>query len=147
MLAGCDVDADDPASPCPGCTGGGGLAGTIAGVCAAPDQECAADGGTPFCVDLATDPENCGACGTTCVSGLDCIAGVCEVASAACPGGCPLGQSCIQGSCQAACAPPLTSCPQGVGSACVDLTTDVNNCGVCGNACPPTGHCFAGFCQ
>jgi hypothetical protein len=29
------------------------------------------------CVDLTTDPNNCGACGTTCGATLMCIAGSC----------------------------------------------------------------------
>lgn len=32
------------------------------------------------------------------------------------------------------------------GSACVDLATDRNNCGMCGNACPPGNACAGGYC-
>jgi hypothetical protein len=41
-------------------------------VCAPPDTDC---GGV--CVDEQTDPDNCGACGKFCPSGI-CIAGVCD---------------------------------------------------------------------
>jgi hypothetical protein len=40
------------------------------------------------------------------------------------------------------CPPPLVSCPDG----CVDLDTDFNNCGACGNYCP-TELCIDGKCS
>jgi hypothetical protein len=61
------------------------------------------------CVDLATEPVNCGACGHVCVVPATCAAGACE-----CPGGATY--------CEA----------QG---ACVDTTSDANNCGGCGQPC------------
>lgn len=61
------------------------------------------------CADLATDPGNCGACGTVCggTEGREqaCIAGDC---------GCPEGTTDCEGSC-------------------VNLLTDAKNCGQCGN--------------
>ncbi len=70
------------------------------------------------CVDLAVDPENCGACGNTCGPGAYC-----------------------NGSCQ--CLPGLTPCS----GACVDLRSDPDHCGSCGHACPPTArNCAEGNC-
>jgi hypothetical protein len=54
------------------------------------------------CVDLATDPANCGACGRA-------IVGTCAGGAMACPDG-------------------LSPC----GNACVNLATDATNCGACG---------------
>ena len=56
-----------PALGHPGPDGNGGNED----VCAAPDTRC----GTA-CVDLSSDPENCGGCGHVCASGL-CSAGMC----------------------------------------------------------------------
>jgi len=64
------------------------------------------------CVDLATDPLSCGACGMACAES----APTCELGK--CIGG---------GSCSA----PLTDCA----GACVDLSADPAHCGACGNAC------------
>jgi len=61
------------------------------------------------CVDLSTDPKNCGNCGIKCTAadGFICVAGQCD---------CPVGK---------------TDC-FGV---CVDTKTDPNNCGICGGTC------------
>src|SRR5688572_15591487 len=63
------------------------------------------------CVDPATDPNNCGACGTVCESG-ECVDSVCT----------PVVEECDAG---------LTDC----GGVCVDLATDMDHCGACGEVC------------
>jgi hypothetical protein len=63
------------------------------------------------CVNLQTDPGNCGACGRVCPAGQSCFGGQCS-------GGCPDGQTVCPGS-----------------NACVNLLTDSHNCGACGNSC------------
>jgi len=78
------------------------------------------------CVDMATDPLHCGACG----------AAVCALEI--CRGGAPK------------CAPGYESCG-GSGSACLgckNLKSDPDNCGGCGNRCDPaTGQlCVDGAC-
>jgi hypothetical protein len=111
------------------------------------------------CVNMSTDPKNCGKCGNTCASG-SCESGVCA--------GCPSGQTvcndtcvnintdpkncgkcgniCASGSCEngicAACPSGQTVC----NDTCVDISTDPNNCGKCGNTCAPGESCLNGVC-
>ena len=47
---------------------------------------------TGTCVNLDTDSNNCGACGTTCQGGQTCVAGVCELV-------CPQGEINCGGQC------------------------------------------------
>lgn len=69
------------------------------------------------CVNLNTDPRNCGRCGNACPPGGLCGNGVC--------------------GCQG-----LTIC----GNVCVDTATDRANCGQCGRACLPGEQCRNGVC-
>jgi hypothetical protein len=78
------------------------------GRCAPGQRRCPGSRGA--CVDLQTDPKNCGACRNVCSShsfGGECCAGVCGLCFAA-------GQICCQGS------------------YCVNPFTDPENCGGCG---------------
>ena len=69
------------------------------------------------CIDVATDPANCGACGTNCGPG-QCVNGTCV--------------------CQGV---NITTCS----GQCVNLATDANNCGECGLVCE-SGECVNGAC-
>ena len=72
------------------------------------------------CVLLTGDPGNCGACGVLCASGQSCVAGVC--------------QGCVGADCSMGCPGGLVGC----GGACVDVTSDPENCGACtSRAAPP----------
>src|SRR6185436_1684359 len=51
------------------------------------------------------------------------------------------GFTCMEGTCQ--CAPNLDTCD----GFCVDTTSDVSNCGTCGNVCPIAAECVEGTCQ
>ena len=115
------------------------------------------------CVNLATDPSNCGTCGTTCEVGLVCAGGMCGVACiggttecqdscanldvdpqncGSCGNTCPGGTVCSLGQCAVACGGGTTEC-DGV---CVDMDFDVNNCGLCSNKCYPGQDCLDGNC-
>src|SRR5262249_31166570 len=73
------------------------------------------------CVDLGTDPNNCGACGTVCSEVEQGTNRQCQR--------CPDGQ---------------TFCPDGFGSrVCTDLGSD-QNCGACGRPCPLDETCQSG---
>jgi len=77
-------------------------------------------GGT--CVDIKSDPANCGQCGGKCPGKAD---------------------TCFAGFCQAGCTAGQTECNYGY---CVDLLTNSDHCGACGNVCMPNSQCIDGSC-
>lgn len=141
--------------------------------CASTGEECTlaapAICGADTCVDLASDPENCGECGrscnggscsrglcvcggTTCAAGSICCNGACTNLNAdrtncgTCGTVCPPGIGCTLGVCTG------EACPGGCGSltccglGCVDTRTDPANCGSCGHACAAGQICDNGIC-
>src|SRR6185437_294163 len=83
-------------------------------------------------VDTQGDVDNCGACGTICMLPMAtsaCVGGACAIA---------------------ACAPGFLDCDLVAANGCeVDRSTDVQNCGGCGDACAlahATPTCAAGVC-
>jgi hypothetical protein len=137
-----------------GAGGHAGQGGAGGAACGAGESSC---GGV--CVALATDPDNCGACGAACPPGATCSAStcVCPVGQLLCGGACVVfsndpqncgacgvvcdgGQQCVGGAC---------TCPQGqafCGGACVDTSSDPKNCGKCGGACGAKELCSSGKC-
>lgn len=123
-----------------GGTGGGGTGGGDAGTDAPSCEQC----GGADCVDLTSDPGNCGKCGNACGNGEVCAAGTCASGCGAlvqcgniC---CPSGATCTGGQC---------TCPAGAAAcngACIDVTMDANNCGSCGKVCPSGTTCSSGAC-
>jgi Stigma-specific protein, Stig1 len=97
------------------------------------------------CVNLQTDPDNCGACGFSVPYGETCrngkfssssgqristtpaISAIPSVSAAGMQGSCPSGRSSCSGTCR-------------------DLLNDAANCGSCGNSCPPGQNCLNGRC-
>ncbi len=112
-------------------------------VCPAGDSDCCFGGAGPsVCTNLATDVNNCGACGNVCNAGVACNAGVCvsptntpipvntpTPAIPSCDDGCPVCQTCDQES--------GTCVPAAIGTAC-------GNCGDAG-FCEP--HCGTRSCE
>ena len=74
------------------------------------------------CVNVSSDPSNCGVCGNMCPDLWSCEASAC-VDSAACNDG-------------------FLSCS----GSCVDTSSDRNNCGTCGTTCEFGDICEAGSC-
>ena len=72
------------------------------------------------CVDIKSDPLNCGQCGTPCGAGL----------------------LCSQGICSATCAVGETPCA----GACVNLASSLSNCGQCSKVCAANETCSASAC-
>jgi len=131
-------------------------AGPTIGDCRSPMVVCGSR-----CVDLDTDPRNCGGCGTTCDSdtfcdrgscGSSCGSGLAECGSSCvnfgsdpmhcgrCDNACTETEVCVGGSCR---------CPDGAfdcDGECVDLMTSPSNCGGCGMACEEDEVCEAGDC-
>jgi hypothetical protein len=83
--------------------------------------------GSYYCADLASDTNNCGACGYVCA-----------------PPGPYEYVSCIAGECLYDCVAGAVRC----GGVCTSLDWDPNNCGACGNVCGgSTPYCVSGACS
>jgi hypothetical protein len=117
-----------------------------------------------MCADLSTDDDNCGACGNSCDTHAECVAGSCTCVAGysncggtctntqydadncgSCGNACDAGAACIDGQCQAetTCEDVgLTTC----GGTCVDTDSDADNCGACDNVCRQDQICSGGQC-
>ncbi len=144
---------------------GTGDAGTgDAGTSDAGTGDAGTGGGAPYCADLTTDRDNCGACGNVCADGYICSASTCVLSCAlgqadcsdtcvdlqtddgncgTCGTACPSGQVCSGGTCNATCG---GGTPTLCGTSCVNTDTDRANCGTCGTACDSGQVCVGGSC-
>ncbi|MEM7604399.1 MAG: hypothetical protein AAF411_03510 [Myxococcota bacterium] len=120
---GCGVPCDAPSFAAATCTDS-----TCGFTCNAGRGDCDAMDGDGCEVDLLNDPSNCGGCGTACTGGN---------ATWACNGG-----DCMV----VACEMPFADC-NGMGSdGCeIDVRSDANHCGGCGQVCE--GTCVEGACD
>jgi len=134
--------------------------GLLAVPCYAPDLQCG-----QYCIDVSSDPANCGACGKTCQQGFVCAGGACicgyaEMACGSkcvnpdtdnencgtCGNACPAGTACSAGACAETCSPGRSACPTAAPVYCADLQNDPGDCGACGNVCVAGQLCQAGQC-
>ena len=141
-----------------GCSSEHELSNLPAPACAAGKQDCFGE-----CVDLATDPANCGACKKACGTGELCSVGTCalscnggttkcagkcvdtradEANCGGCGNACAPGAVCSQGACALTCEGSTTKCA----GKCVDTATDPANCGACGKECGDALVCSNGQC-
>ena len=89
--------------------------------CPYPTRTCVANPADKCQTDIATDTNNCGACGVVC--------GTPNTTSVAC----------VNNACQLDCAAGFANCTGALSDGCeTDLTT-VSNCGSCGNVCGSAG--------
>src|SRR5262249_34956239 len=126
------------------------------------------------CVDMQTDPNNCGSCGTGCASpNLYCVSGQCRYCQAgltqcgslcvntdsdpgncgSCGQQCPTGETGVNGHCTCGNLGDCRAgevCCGGASPICANIGDDVNNCGACGNVCRTpanaTAVCNSGSC-
>jgi hypothetical protein len=105
-------------------SGQSGTSGTTQ--CAAGQMSCRGS-----CVNTQTDHDNCGGCNNVCNSGLICQNSQCA----------PAGGSAATGG-NTQCIAGQTSCS----GDCVNMTSDHDNCGACGNACSSGEFCVKGSC-
>lgn len=107
--------------------------------CDANHAQCTGDAADPCTSDLRYDDEHCGACGYACTGGYQCNDGNCQCLLA-----CLDPQTLDPSTCECVCPGGLTAC----GGGCVDINTDLSNCGACGHACEAiVSQCVAGKCQ
>jgi hypothetical protein len=97
---------------------------------------CCPSGFSSMCMDITSDPNNCGGCGISCGGGT-CTNGVCSTTQAPCTKG-HAGQYCkLDAGTQFACCP---------GGGCTDTSADPKNCGRCGSLCDPGLSCVGSTC-
>jgi Cys-rich repeat protein len=110
------------------------------------------------CVDVSTDPYNCGACGVACPRGTACIAGACAYNQGCTVTGCPAGMACDATTGQCVAQPGCVTdadCGRGlfcVSGQCVSSGSCVQygcpagyNCDYASGACipgTPVGSCY-----
>lgn len=131
--------SDDASGPAP--------ASETPGMC--PTKECPSGRTTcpinpyPCGVDLNTDNDNCGACSVHCPTDVELLTAGLGLLRA--------GTRCIEGACRLECIHDIegewADCNNNPDDGCeVLISADTNNCGACGDVCPPPYACVGGAC-
>jgi hypothetical protein len=123
--SGVCVDTNSDVNHCLSC--GEVCAGVKPGCC--PNDSFSFAGG---CTDLNSDPSNCGGCGTFCVGANRSSTSATD-------------QVCTSGHCT--CRANTTLCTGPGPDGCLDLASNPDACGRCGNACNFGELCVNGTCQ
>ena len=137
------------------------------------DAACTFIGGVTVCTDqevsqLQSCFANCNSASDPLTCSLNCLAQVSSACATAVQqlslcatgSGCPLSNAtdvfsqCVFQNCpdewETALGEHVPGCPAGqtnCNGQCIDLNSDINNCGQCGNACPSGQQCNAGSCE
>jgi len=127
----CGCGGTPPQDPCAGIT------------CNNPPNECTENPGNcsnGSCIYPADPEKNNFPCddGSLCTINDKCLNGYCVGK----PINCGANSYCDETSGSCECKPGYAKC----GKACVDLQTNGNNCGSCGNVCPASNICSSGVC-
>jgi hypothetical protein len=116
------------------------MAGCVSGNCVLSScnlgyADCDKNAGNGCEVLVATDVNNCGACGNVCPQGTICKQGGCTCAMCNIPNASAL---CVNNMCVFdKCNPGFADCNNNKADGCeVSLNTDKNNCSQCGMVCP-----------
>jgi len=110
------------------------------GGCASGESACSS-----VCVDLTTDPLNCGQCSMVCTVGQTCVASSCTTTST---GGMDSGGGGTDSGSGGG-DTGSTSCPgteSNCSGICTDTTSDPDNCGGCGFPCVSGESCVSSNC-
>jgi hypothetical protein len=149
-------------------SGGRPCSGACGSTQVCEDGECVCPMGQELCVgvcvDVMTNPANCGRCNNVCPASKACLDGACACDTNAgftvcagdcadlrtdpehcggCDTPCPEDWVCALGTCEEGCP---TEAPLLCGSSCVDPQTDVLHCGDCDTVCDAGWVCDAGAC-
>jgi hypothetical protein len=112
------------------CESGACMVSACSPPCTTPTRCC-----VDACVNVTTDPNNCGYCGIRCLDDDPPLADSCVTPASG-------ATHCSCHGSPRECVPPAICCPD----ACHNLTMDTNNCGACGNVCATGEDCVAGSC-
>lgn len=109
-----------------------GCLGEIASICCPPTEERT----MPYCANLQTSGEDCGACGNPCDGrvGTGCSAGVCV---------CGESREGCEGTETSTCCSNLG----GSDASCVDVTSNREHCSACGRRCRAGEDCVDSVCR
>ena len=127
---GCGVPCQPVANASIKCVGGNCAIDT----CAGTHRDCDGLVANGCEIDISVDAANCGACSAACPAVINGVA------------------TCVAGQCGAPmCLGAFKDCDSQIGNGCeVDTSSDINNCGGCGVACPAVANgsvaCMGGKC-
>jgi len=129
----CDDTIDEGASE-NSCGGQICSAGSCGGSCSGSGVDCSSAGDGSGCVDLNSDPSNCGDCGRRCSAPFSCFDGLCGERDRCLDVACPSSSTCVNVVGGTECRCDLGFEPNGDSSACIDLDECARGLSTCGTS-------------